>query len=199
MSHRLLRSTTLYEFLFSCDHDLAERTRRAGCPRCGGVLHRGNYQRKPRGGPPIPERLRSDPDALRRLSFNCAKCRRRRMPPSVRFLGRRVYLAATVILLCAFAHGMTPRRVRQLRVLYDVSRETLLRWQAWWRETFVLTETWRTLRGQLMPPVEESELPRSLLKRFGPVGTRRGLMAVLRLLARGTGELSEGGSGTRRG
>jgi hypothetical protein len=44
-----------------------------------------------------PAKLPEDDD--RRLSLCCSQCRRRTTPPSVRFLGRRVYLAAVVVLV----------------------------------------------------------------------------------------------------
>ena len=92
--------------------DLAETTRKQGCP-CGGRLHSANYPRKPRGTP------RHLPEAYRlRLSFCCDRdgCRKRVTPPSVRFLGRKVYLAAIVILISAMRQGPIatpgPRAVR---------------------------------------------------------------------------------------
>ena len=43
----------------------------------------------------------------RRLSFCCALdvCRKRTTPPSLRFLGRKVYLGAVVVLICGDAAG----------------------------------------------------------------------------------------------
>ncbi len=77
--------------LYQEDVAEAERVKAAGCPHCGGVLHCGNYQRKPRG---------IVGEALRllgldwRISFCCSneECRKRSTPKSVRFLGRKVYL-----------------------------------------------------------------------------------------------------------
>jgi hypothetical protein len=182
LCQRLLRDTRLYALLLRCDRDLAEEVREAGC-RCGGRLDSGHYPRKPRGGPPIPERLRKDdPDHSRRLSLCCAVCRRRTTPASVRFLGRRFYLAATVVLVSALRDGLTRHRVERLHELYDVSRRTLERWREWWLETFAKTDLWRAFRGRFAPPVDEGALPRSLLERFGGL-TRRGLVATLRFLA----------------
>ena len=85
MYHDLPRSASFWSFLLAVDEDLAEKTRKKGCP-CGGRLHCANYLRKPRGTPdqlPEPQRLR--------LSFCCDRdgCRKRVTPPSVRFLGRK--------------------------------------------------------------------------------------------------------------
>jgi hypothetical protein len=110
MYHDLPASASFWSFLLTVDEDLAEETRKKGCP-CGGCLHSANYQRKPRGTPaqlPEPQRLR--------LSFCCDRdgCRKRATPPSVRFLGRKVYLGAIVVLISAMRQGPTPRRVREL-------------------------------------------------------------------------------------
>ena len=56
------------------------------------------------------------------------------MPPSVRFLGRKVYLGAVVILISAMRQGPTPHRVHELARLFGVDRATVARWQAFWLE-----------------------------------------------------------------
>ena len=43
-------------------------------------------------------------------------------PRSVRFLGRKVYLGAVVILISAMREGPTPRRVHELARLFGVDR-----------------------------------------------------------------------------
>ena len=48
-------------------------------------------------------------------------------PASVRFLGRRVYLAALVVLVSALAQGLTGARQRQLCQRLGPSRRTLRR------------------------------------------------------------------------
>ena len=59
-----------------------------------------------------------------RLSFCCDRdgCRKRTTPPSVRFLGRKVYLGAIVILISAMRQGPSPRRVRELSARFGVDR-----------------------------------------------------------------------------
>ena len=110
MYHDLPRTARFWSFLLAVDQDLAEETRKKACP-CGGRLHSANYPRKPRGTPvQLPER-----ECLR-LSFCCDRdgCRKRVTPPSVRFLGPKVYLGAIVILISAMRQGPSPRRVREL-------------------------------------------------------------------------------------
>src|SRR4051794_40995532 len=79
------------------DAALADLVAKGGCRRCGGPLHRGHYKRKPRGGALAAA---GEVFALRH-SLCCGHCRRRKLPPSLRFLGRRVYLGAVVIVAAA--------------------------------------------------------------------------------------------------
>ena len=161
MYHELPRDASFWPFLFSIDQDLAETTRQKACP-CGGRLHRANFPRKPRGSDALPEQYRY------RLSFCCDRdgCRKRSTPPSVRFLGRKVYLGAVVILVSAMRQGASPRRVRELSTLFGADRRTIARWQTFWREYFPQTPFWKVARGRLVPAVQIVSLPLSLLKAF---------------------------------
>lgn len=175
MCPTVLGDSRLFEMLLRCDEDLAAAARSAGC-LCGGALHSARYGRKPRGW------AVAQPDGYDwRHSFCCSErgCRRRTTPPSVRFLGRKVYLGAVVALVSAMRHGVTPRRAAALRRALGVSRRTLARWLIWWREIFTATPFWRAARSLLMPPVSTERLPASLLERF--VGTDDGLQ-LYRLL-----------------
>lgn len=160
---QLLGDATLYEILQRIDEDLAAQGRSAGCP-CGGRLHSADYPRKPRGG---PAGLSASYD--RRLSYCCARqgCRRRTTPPSVRFLGRKVYLGAVVVLVSALRQGANPTRVGVLHDLFGVGERTLRRWRQWWHKSFAAGSFWRAARGRLMPVPTASELPRALAERFG--------------------------------
>jgi hypothetical protein len=95
IGQELRRGGCFWSFLISVDQDLADCARRQGCS-CGGRLHCANYPRVPRGGlDHLPE------DYGCRYSFCCDLdgCRKRVTPPSVRFLGREVYLGVVVILI----------------------------------------------------------------------------------------------------
>lgn len=169
MYHDLLRDATFWAFLFSIDQDLAESHRKQGCG-CGGRLHGAKYARKPRGGP------RDLPDEYRfRLSFCCDRdgCRKRVTPPSVRFLGRKVYLAAVVILVSAMRQGPSPRRIRELTELFGADRRTIYRWRDFWNEHFPKTTFWKVARARLVPVFEIVEFPRSLWEVFVQSGNDR--------------------------
>jgi hypothetical protein len=161
-NHGLPRGMGFWSFLLSIDQDLADRAREAGCS-CGGRLHCANYPRKPRGCPDkLPEEYHV------RLSFCCDRdgCRKRETPPSVRFLGRKVYLGAIVVLLAAMQQGATPRRVRELSRLVGVDRTTIARWQIFWREQFPQTHLWRVVRARLVPVFEMVAYPLSIVEAF---------------------------------
>lgn len=160
MCHTLLQDPKLYVLLSLIDDERAAESRVAGCG-CGGVLHSARYPRKPRGAPPGLRRLIES-----RHSFCCATCRRRTTPESVRYLGRRVYLAVVVVLACAMRAGVTSRRAAQLTAVLNVPLRTLQRWRRWWLEEFVQTPFWRAASGVFMPPVAADLLPASLLSRF---------------------------------
>ena len=129
-----------------------------------GRLHRADYRRSPRGGPAdLPEQCCS------RFSFCCDRdgCRKRATPPSVRFLGKKVYLGAVVVLISAMRQGPTPRRVGELSRLFGVDAATITRWQAFWRDHVPNTPFWRIARARLLAVVESTAaLPRSLVEAF---------------------------------
>jgi hypothetical protein len=177
--HAILLDANFYTFLFQIDRDLAAEARAAGC-LCGGVLHSARYPRKPRGGP-----RGLGPDYETRLSFCCAKegCRRRTTPPSVRFLGRRVYLGAVVVLVSVLEGGVTAKRGQRLRELLGVSRRTLKRWRKWWREVFMASLFWKQAMGHFVPPVDVAMFPASLFERFMGSDVPDRLVRLLRFLS----------------
>ena len=186
MYQTLLADPKFHERILDFDRDRAEMCRAAGCPDCGGALHSANYWRKPRGGLIA---LGGEHDL--RFSFCCAVdgCRGRATPPSLRFLGRKVYLAVTVILISAMRNGLTERRLATLAEVVGVDRRTVARWRTWWLATFTTTPFWRATSAVFIPPVDASQLPASALDRFDGDAERR-LIAFLRFLAPITGGAS---------
>ena len=180
MSLSILQDARLYEVLHRLDLDLAQTARVSGCRHCGGVLHSAHYPRKPRGGP-----LGLGPEIDRRLSFCCALdgCRRRTTPPSVRFLGRRVYFGAVVLLASALRDGLSARRVRALREQLGVDVRTLRRWRRWWQEAFVKSAFWRAARARFALPLAEAALPGALIERFTTEASPGSLVQTLQFLA----------------
>jgi hypothetical protein len=184
LCQKVLRDARFFAFLLEADREIAAEARAAGCAHCGGVLHSARFRRKPRGGPPeVGE------EAELRWSFCCAEegCRKRRTPPSLRFLGRKVYYAAVVVIVSAMRQGATPARMRKLREMLGVSRRTVARWRTWWQTTFAESRFWRRSKAALMPPVETMRLPASLWERFGGSDEEARLVALLRFLGPLTG------------
>jgi len=162
MYHELLRNASFWTFLFTVDESLAEAAREEGCA-CGGRLHRANYPRKPNGG------CQNLPECYKfRLSFCCERdnCRKRKTPPSVRFLGRKVYLGAIVVLVAAMRQGSSPRRVHELNKLFGVGESTIARWRKFWSEHFPQTKFWKVARCRLQLGLATAELPLALLQAF---------------------------------
>lgn len=155
---KLLKDGRLFKLLEKVDADLAAEALAEGCDDCDGELHRGDYPRKPRGGPAWD----------RRYSFCCAEegCRKRKTPPSVRFLGRKVYVGVVVALVGAMLHGLKPQRVEQLRLRLGIDKRTLARWRTWWLENFADSRFWKKARARFMPRLDQTVLPLSLVDAF---------------------------------
>lgn len=162
MCHFILSDSRFYQRLFRIDQSIAEEEQKAGC-WCGGVLHSARYPGKPRG-----PRSGLDECYDYGLSFCCARdgCRRRRTPPSVGFLGRKVYLSVIVVLATALQHGLTEKRRKGLIEVLDIASQTIVGWRRFWREVFPQSRFWQAERGRLLPPLAIRQLPGGLLERF---------------------------------
>ncbi len=170
MSHPWEGTAKFWQGLICWDEQVAEKIRERGCQHCGGPLHRADYPRKPRG-----ELGEAEEAFCRRRSFCCGHCRRRATPPSVRFLGRKVYVGQLVVVACLVFQELRGAVGKRVGI---VPRRTVLRWMTWWRETMPQTSFWLASRAFLMPPAEASELPRALVQRFG-----NGLEGIARTLS----------------
>jgi hypothetical protein len=151
-----------FEGLLAVDEAIVARAAEDPCPDCGGRLHRGDYPRKPRGG-----LLAASAESFgRRFSLCCGRdgCRRRATPPSVRFLGRRVYVGAVVIVASAIA--VTTMAVSALVRTTGVPARTTRRWLRWWHGPFTTTRPFAELSARLVPAPERRRLPLALLERL---------------------------------
>jgi hypothetical protein len=176
LSHDWIADDKLFALLDAEDARVTAKTKAAGCLRCGGRLDRANYPRKPRGGSVGAAGERLD----RRRSLCCARtgCRSRATPPSLVFLGRRVYLAVVVVVEAwrAMASPAAPTP--------GTPRRTVGRWLAWFRSALPRTAWFATVRARLSPPLEPNEeLPAALLVRLPGDSLDARLLAALRLLS----------------
>jgi len=172
--HGVLQDPAFFHFLTRIDEEFASVTRLGRCPGCGGPLHVADYPRKPRG---CPAAVREDYSW--RLSFTCGRCDGRATSPSVRFAGRRVYLAV-VLMLASPPDGSSGHALCEL---LSIPAGTLKRWRTWWRKDFPSTPFWQSLRERFMPPVVTERLPQSLLERFDGAEMVDRLTQLLRLIA----------------
>lgn len=177
MYQNLLNESSLYRALLHLDEEHAREVQAEGC-ECGGVLHQALYPRKPRGAP-----VSLGPEYERRWSFCCAEegCRCRRTPPSVLFLGRKVYFAAVMVLVSVLRQGATPMRISKLKELLGVSARTISRWRRWWLVTFKGSRFWSLSRAHFREAVDEKKLPLELLRAFEEQADQR-QSAVVELL-----------------
>ncbi len=191
MFHGWIAEDKFFALLEQEDARAAAAVKAAGCRYCGGRLDRADYPRKPRGGSMAAAGERR----VRRTSFCCAKegCRRRATPPSLVFLGRKVYLGIVVVVasLLAFTPPSpppppspspsipppTPKGPASLSPAASSSvpsspapspppRRTVRRWLSWFQTELPKTAWWEAARGRLWPPVAEKELPGGLVERF---------------------------------
>jgi hypothetical protein len=147
------------------------------CPVCGGPLHRSDYARKPRGA----LLAAAGEEFVTRFSLCCGRegCRKRATPPSQRFLGRRVYLGAVVIVASMFARMCAS--AAEIRKVTGVPARTARRWLGWWSGRFVSAGVFIAVRAQLIGVVVE-ELPASIVLGLAGSPTEQ-VRAMLRLLA----------------
>jgi len=185
MLHEIVQRARLFEMLHRLDRELAVESRQEGCPYCEGPLHQSNYPRKPRG-----ESQRLPEEYFLRYSNCCGRqgCRRRVLPPSCKFLGRRIYWGCIILVVMALRQqrpgGWSARRIM---VTLGICKKTLLRWARYWRETFPVSVQWKRLRGKVTSAVRDSDLPGALLALFlGDKQTQEeALVGCLRFLATG--------------
>lgn len=150
-----------FEGLVAIDEAIVARAAEGSCRDCDGPLYRGDFPRKPRAGV-----LAVTEAFSRRFSLCCGRegCRVRTTPPSVRFLGRRVYVGAVVVLASAVA--LMAMAANAAARVTGVPPRTLRRWRRWWRGPFTASAPFVELSARLVPAPDRQRLPASLLERL---------------------------------
>jgi hypothetical protein len=169
MFDRIELGGEFFEGLMGVDAAIVEKASGEACRFCGGRLHRGDYPRKPRGG-----LIGRAAESFRvRFSLCCGEegCRRRATPPSVRFLGRRVYVAAVVIVASVVALASATASAASRAT--GIASRTTRRWLRWWRGPFTTTPVFVELSGRFLPSVSRRRLPTSILERLTSVPEAR--------------------------
>jgi len=180
MDKAVLEHENIYNDLLQIDREFALETREKGCPYCGGVLHRANYPRVPRG---LSELF--DISHIVRFSFCCSgdECRRRITPPSVRFLGRKQYLGVLVLLLCTRRQLSRQSFSGDLRACLMPHEKTVGRWLAWWRDIVPGTQFCTQAKGLFMPTLDIRVLCDELVEVFSVTHSCTGIHKLLRFIS----------------
>jgi len=148
--------------LLQIDRDFLQELKSKKCPHCGGPLHESNYKRKPCG---IPKNIEIPEKYLIRYSLCCGHCRKRCMPPSCRFMGRRVYWQWVIILIITIQQE-GKISLKKLCDKFKVQAITIYRWREYFQEIFPATKQWQRLRGLVGVEIKDTELPGTLLMYF---------------------------------
>ena len=181
MSHEVELLFKVHGVLLALDERAAERVRVSGCTHCGARLDVANYPRKVRG-------LSAEGETAGayeiRFSLCCSRdgCRHRATPPSVRFLGRKVYVALAMLLVStgrAADTGSPPA----IAVTRDApSWATRRRYRRWWAVEFFATPWFAEMAGRFAEPLDVVDAAASLLDHF--MGSlRERAVGLLRLVS----------------
>lgn len=165
MLSNLLEKKSLFLNLYNIDKRTAEQYRKKQCPHCGGPLYYANYYRKPRGEPDgTPE------ECFIQFSLCCGTegCRRRLKPPSYRFMGKKVYWHAFILVIMSEWQNKKLQEINvfKLSKLFDVSRNTVTRWIFYYKNNFPFSNEWQRIRGQVIASIKSNALPSSLVNHF---------------------------------
>ncbi|MCL2660382.1 MAG: hypothetical protein FWD64_07700 [Acidobacteriaceae bacterium] len=157
----------------ACDsmvtHDIAEHTEECRC-HCGGELRLLDEPVD------VPKELKT------RYSYVCSKCNARTTPASERFLGRKVYIAAIVVLRSAMDQGVTDDCLSVID--HKIDRRNVRNWRSYWQDIVPKTKCWQAkAAASFVPPLPAPELlPASALERF-VARTEEKLEKFLKLIA----------------
>lgn len=179
---KVLRDARFFELLLKIDREKCAEVRARRCrkPGCGGPLHVGHFERKPRGLGLLRDG-ETAPDGFDvRFDLCCGWCRQRTLPQSVRFLGRKVYLGVVIVIASVLARGPNRDALRLLQAHLQVSWNTLARWCKWWLQ-LPGSPLWQSIRGLLAVELDCNGLPDSLLACFAGDPAER-LLRLLQLL-----------------
>ena len=182
MVPELLKKSRIFHFLHQIDLDLAQQCRLSGCDHCGGPLHQANYPRQPWGAP------KNTPDEQKiRQSLCCGRegCRKRKLPPSCLYLGRKKYWSGIIVVVMALRENRFSDAAAKVMRMFGISYKTILRWRTWFRDVFPNSAQWKTIRGAISATVDDRRLPADLLDYFVQTkgSDEKGLIGCLQILA----------------
>lgn len=180
MLPELLQKAKLYQLLFLIDCHFSKTVKKQGCPFCNGVLHQADYFRKPRG--PFKD-LPEEYQKRHSLCCSCENCRKRSLPPSCRFMERRVYFWPVILIVMALRQNKKDSySAGQLVRLFKISRNTLKRWFQFFKDCFPLLPQWQRVRGFIPTSIDNNEIPGRLLHFYLNRFNGKEMEALLRCL-----------------
>lgn len=179
MYTKIYLEATFWLLLSKIDEKIARFYHQIPCIYCTKKMYWGNYPRKPRGIPSIAE----DFFAFR-YSHCCSGCRKRRTPPSARFLGRRVYVAIFVMM---FFYPDTDDDHSELLNSMSIGMDlmTPVRWSAWWSIDIPVSCIWKKICGPLGVNTNNEFLPHFISHQFANnnINAEEALLALLKFLS----------------
>lgn len=182
MLSELLKKKSIFSLLYKIDKEIADQYKEKACPYCGGPLHWANYPRKPRGEPHgVSE------ECYIRFSLCCGRegCRRRTMPPSCRFLGRKIYWYIVILLrISDFQNQTENSTISEFSQNSGISRNTIGRWLFFFQEMFPKSPSWQSTRGLLPACIKNDGLPASMMNYLLCIksDTQEAVISCLKLL-----------------
>jgi hypothetical protein len=173
----LLGCVEFHAELIRTDLEIARRLQLRGCPRvdCLGRLHRADFARKVRGLP-----VGDSSSFATRIGLCCGRCRRRVLPPTVRFFGRSSY--AFIATLVAVATTLASGIASGAR-LVGAAWATVARWIHFLQCELACRGEWQAGRGRLPAELALERLPLSLVEVFGSVDSDDAWLSTLRWLS----------------
>jgi hypothetical protein len=82
-------------------------------------------------------------------------------------MGRRVYWGCVILVVMTLKQNRPDGpSARKIKEMFGISRKTLKRWIAYFRDQFPASSQWQRLRGRLASAVSNNELPAELVHYF---------------------------------
>jgi len=190
MLSEVLKNESFFWDLYKIDLATAEEYKQKRCPYCQGPLYYANYFRKPRGEPDgVPEKY------FLQFSLCCGKegCRRRLIPPSLRFMGRKVYWYAAILTIVSdWQNKIQNMTISEFARKMGISSNTLKRWIHFFENTFPVSVQWKKIRGSVSAIVKNAHLPGSLINFYlqQQSNIEKALISCLKFLSQGS-EISQ--------
>ena len=181
MYTQIYLEASFWLLLSDIDEKIAHFYHQLPCFYCAKRMYWGNYPRKPRGLPPMAEDIFAF-----RYGHCCSGRRRRRTPPSARFLGRRVYVASFIMMIfCPDTSNDNDHMKLVDSVSVGMDLITPIRWISWWSLDIPVSSIWKKICGLLGINISNEFLPHFISHQFAKknINAEKAVLALLEFLA----------------